>query len=75
MCLGIPGQIVEISDVAQQLATVELEEVRRDGVRGADRPRGPGQCTRGGLGAGARRLRHGEDRRSEAKQTLDELAR
>jgi hydrogenase expression/formation protein HypC len=30
MCLGIPGQIVEISDVAQLRAKVDLEGVRRE---------------------------------------------
>lgn len=29
MCLGIPGQIVEITNVAQQLAIVEVGGVRR----------------------------------------------
>ena len=29
MCLGIPGQILEISDAAQQLAIVEVSGVRR----------------------------------------------
>jgi hydrogenase expression/formation protein HypC len=29
MCLGIPGQIVEIVDVEQHLATVEVSCVRR----------------------------------------------
>lgn len=29
MCLGIPGQIVEITDVAQMLATVDIGGVRR----------------------------------------------
>jgi hydrogenase expression/formation protein HypC len=30
MCLGIPGQIVEISDVAQLRAKVDVEGVRRE---------------------------------------------
>jgi hydrogenase expression/formation protein HypC len=30
MCLGIPGQIVEISDPANQLAKVEVTGVRRE---------------------------------------------
>lgn len=30
MCLGIPGQIVEISDVAQLRAKVDIEGVRRE---------------------------------------------
>ncbi len=30
MCLGIPGQIVEIIDPAQQRATVDVEGVRRE---------------------------------------------
>ncbi|WP_299619015.1 HypC/HybG/HupF family hydrogenase formation chaperone [Pelagibius sp.] len=29
MCLGIPGRIVEISDAANKLATVEIGGVRR----------------------------------------------
>ena len=29
MCLGIPGQIVKIDDVAKKLATVEVGGVRR----------------------------------------------
>jgi hydrogenase expression/formation protein HypC len=42
MCLGIPGQIVEISDVAQQRAKVDVDGVRREvsvaliGVDGPD---------------------------------------
>jgi hydrogenase expression/formation protein HypC len=42
MCLGIPGQIVEINDVAQQRAKVDVEGVRREvsvallGVDGPD---------------------------------------
>ena len=30
MCLGLPGRIVEISDVAQQRVTVDVDGVRRD---------------------------------------------
>jgi hydrogenase expression/formation protein HypC len=30
MCLGIPGQIVEISDPARKLATVDVSGVRRE---------------------------------------------
>ena len=30
MCLGIPGQIVEISDAAQLRAKVDVEGVRRE---------------------------------------------
>jgi hydrogenase expression/formation protein HypC len=43
MCLGIPGQIVEISDVAQLRAKVDVEGVRREvsvaliGLDGPDR--------------------------------------
>lgn len=29
MCLGIPGQIIEITDVAQKLATVNVAGVKR----------------------------------------------
>lgn len=29
MCLGIPGQIIEITDVAQKLATVNIGGVKR----------------------------------------------
>ena len=42
MCLGIPGQIVEISDPAQQRAKVDVDGVRREvsvaliGVDGPD---------------------------------------
>jgi hydrogenase expression/formation protein HypC len=30
MCLGIPGQVVEITDVERQLATVDVSGVRRE---------------------------------------------
>ncbi len=30
MCLGIPGQIVDISDSARKLATVDISGVRRE---------------------------------------------
>lgn len=30
MCLGIPGQIVEISDAAQQRATVDIDGARQE---------------------------------------------
>src|ERR1051326_6176772 len=30
MCLGIPGQIVEITDVARQMALVDVSGVRRE---------------------------------------------
>jgi hydrogenase expression/formation protein HypC len=30
MCLGIPGKIVEVHDVARMLATVEVSGVRRE---------------------------------------------
>lgn len=30
MCLGIPGQIVEISDATKKLATVDVSGVRRE---------------------------------------------
>ncbi len=30
MCLGIPGQIIEITNVAQKLATVNISGVRRE---------------------------------------------
>ncbi|GJE03676.1 HypC/HybG/HupF family hydrogenase formation chaperone [Methylobacterium isbiliense] len=29
MCLGIPGQIIRVDDVARKLATVEISGVRR----------------------------------------------
>ena len=30
MCLGIPGQIIEITDVAKKLATVNISGVKRE---------------------------------------------
>jgi len=30
MCLGIPGQIIEIADAARKLATVDVSGVRRE---------------------------------------------
>lgn len=30
MCLGIPGQIIEITDVAKKLATVSISGVKRE---------------------------------------------
>lgn len=42
MCLGVPGRIVEIADVAEQRAIAEIEGVRREvsvallGIRGVD---------------------------------------
>ena len=29
MCLGIPGKIIEINDITNKLATVEVSEVKR----------------------------------------------
>lgn len=43
MCHGIPGQVVEISDVAQQRATVDVQGVRREvslALIGLDGPEG-----------------------------------
>ncbi|MDQ3628968.1 MAG: HypC/HybG/HupF family hydrogenase formation chaperone [Actinomycetota bacterium] len=73
MCLGIPGQIVEISDVAQQRATVELEGVRREvsvALIGLDGPDGAhvGDWVLVHVGFAMEKIDA-----AEAKETLDEL--
>ena len=48
MCLGLPGRIVEISDVAQQRVTVDVDGVRRDVSAALVGLEGPGSAQVGG---------------------------
>ena len=60
MCLGIPGQVVEITDPANCLAKVDVNGVQRTiSVRLLENDMPAARR----LGAGARRVRDGEDRR------------
>ncbi len=73
MCLGIPGQIVEIHDPAQLRAKVEVEGVRREisialiGLNGPD-PAAVGDWVLVHVGFAMAKI--GE---AEAKETLDQL--
>lgn len=48
MCLGLPGRIVAISDVAQQRVTVDVDGVRRDVSAALVGLEGPGSAQVGG---------------------------
>lgn len=65
MCLGIPGQIVEISDAAQLRAQVDVEGVRREvsvAMLGLDEPDGAriGDWVVVHLGFAMAKMDHGE---------------
>jgi len=73
MCLGIPGQIVEISDAAQLRAKVDVEGVRREisialiGLDGPDAAR-VGDWVLVHVGFAMSKIEE-----AEAKETLDAL--
>ncbi len=73
MCLGIPGQIVEISDVAQQRAKVDVDGVRREvsvallGLDGPDSAQ-PGEWVLVHVGFAMAKIDE-----AEARETLDAL--
>ena len=73
MCLGIPGQIVEIHDPAQLRAKVEVEGVRREisvaliGLDGPD-PAAVGDWVLVHVGFAMAKIDE-----AEAKETLDQL--
>lgn len=75
MCLGIPGQIVEILDVDQQRARVDVDGVRREvsvalmGVGGAEGAR-VGDWVLVHVGFAMARIDE-----EEARETLDALRR
>lgn len=73
MCLGIPGQILEISDPAQMRAKVEVEGVRREisvALIGLDGPDGakPGDWVLVHVGFAMAKIDE-----AEATETLDAL--
>ncbi len=73
MCLGIPGQIVEIHDVAQLRAKVDVEGVRREvsvALIGLDGPDGAqvGDWVLVHVGFAMAKIEE-----AEAKETLDAL--
>ncbi len=74
MCLGIPGQIVEISDPSRLRAYVDLQGVRRDvsvALIGVDEPEGAqvGDWVLVHLGYALAKIDE-----AEAEATLDDLA-
>ncbi len=73
MCLGIPGQIVEINDAAQMRAKVDVEGVRREvsvALIGLDGPDGAQVGDWVLVHVGFAMAKIGED---EARETLDAL--
>jgi len=73
MCLGIPGQIVEINDPAQMRAKVEVEGVRREvsvALIGLDGPEGAqvGDWVLVHVGFAMAKIDE-----AEARETLDQL--
>jgi len=73
MCLGIPGQIVEINDVAQLRAKVDVEGVRREvsvALIGLDGPNGAqvGDWVLVHVGFAMAKIEE-----AEARETLDAL--
>ena len=73
MCLGIPGQIVEINDPAQMRAKVDVEGVRREvsvALIGLDGPDGAQVGDWVLVHVGFAMAKIGED---EARETLDAL--
>lgn len=73
MCLGIPGQVVEISDAAQLRATVDVQGVRREvslALIGLGEPDGarPGDWVIVHVGFAMEKIDA-----AQARHTLDEL--
>lgn len=73
MCLGIPGQIIEINDPAQLRAKVEIEGVRREvsiALIGLDGPEGAqvGDWVLVHVGFAMAKIDE-----AEARETLDQL--
>jgi hydrogenase expression/formation protein HypC len=73
MCLGIPGQIVEITDVIQQRAKADVDGVRREvsvALLGLDGPDGaqPGDWVLVHVGFAMAKIDE-----AEARETLDAL--
>ena len=72
MCLGIPGQIVAITDPGRKLAMVDVSGVRREiNVACVVEDDQPDRSLRRLLGAGPCRLRHEPHRRSGSRRDAE----